>query len=213
MGLLGDRVDGFGHAKMAKFWERERWGRMGFSFSSLGYGWILLWLVLTDKERAISCLVLFVHAIFSFLDTTFARFNILTNIDSFHINIWLYTLQSISCPFSSFVSTKSFQRNRVLRHYASRVARQLQWRLHRSLKPGWPVKPQVALRPIAGMKAGTATQGRGVVVPLLDLSTSPNPSSSSPRILLPLTSCWRIGLRFSVMETVQVMCSFLVWVF
>ena len=99
---------------------------------------------LTDKERAISCLVLFVHAIFSFLDTTFARFNILTNIDSFHINIWLYTLQSISCPFSSFVSTKSFQRNRVLRHYASRVARQLQWRLHRSLKPGWPVKPQVA---------------------------------------------------------------------
>ena len=42
---------------------------------------------LTDKERAISCLVLFVHAIFSFLDTTFARFNILTNIDSFHINI------------------------------------------------------------------------------------------------------------------------------
>ena len=128
---------------------------------------------LTDNERAISCLVLFVHAIFSFLDTTFARFNILTNIDSFHINIWLYTLQSISCPFSSFVSTKSFQRSRVLRHYASRVARQLQWRLHRSLKPGWPVKPQVVHHPIAGMKAGTATQGRGVGVPLLDASTSP----------------------------------------
>ena len=113
---------------------------------------------------------------------------------------------------SSFVLTKSFQRNRVLRHCASRVARQLQWRLHRSLKPGWPVKPQVVHWPIAGMKAGTATQGRGIVVLLLNVSTSPNPSSSSPRILLPLTSCWRIGLRFSVMETVQVMCSFLVWV-
>ena len=50
MGLHGDRVDGFGHAKMAKFWERERWGRMGFSFSSLGYGWILLWLVWPIKS-------------------------------------------------------------------------------------------------------------------------------------------------------------------
>ena len=135
------------------------------------------------------------------------------NIDSFHSNIWLFMLQSLSCPSSSFVSAKSFQCTRFLRHCASRVPRQLQRRLHRSLKPGWPVKPQVAHRPIAGMKAGTATQGRGVVVPLLNLSTSPNPSSSSPRILLPLTSCWRIGLRFSVMETVQVMCSFLVWVF
>ena len=213
MGLHGDRVDGFGHAKMAKFWERERWGRMGFSFSSLGYGWILLWLVWPIKSARfhvwfylsmLSTLSLIRHLRGSISKQTLIHF-ILT---------YDYTRSNrFPVHISSFVSTKSFQRNRVLRHYASRVARQLQWRLHRSLKPGWPVKPQVALRPIAGMKAGTATQGRGVVVPLLDLSTSPNPSSSSPRILLPLTSCWRIGLRFSVMETVQVMCSFLVWVF
>ena len=114
---------------------------------------------------------------------------------------------------SSFVSVKSFQRNRSLRHCASQVARQLQRRLHRNHKPGQPFKPQVARRPIAGTKAGTATQGFGVVVPLLNASTSPNPSSSSPRILLPLTSCWRIELRFSVMEIVQVMCPFFIWVF
>ena len=41
----------------------------------------------TDKERAISCLVLFVNAIYSFLDTTLAWFNIQINIDSFHSDI------------------------------------------------------------------------------------------------------------------------------
>ena len=112
-----------------------------------------------------------------------------------------------SVHVSSFVSIKSFQRNWFLRHCASQVARQLQSQARAAMKP------QVARQPIAGMKAGIATQGRGVVVPLLNVSTSPNPSSSSPRILLPLTSCWRIGLRFSVMETVQVMCSFFYLVF
>ena len=168
---------------------------------------------LTDKECVISCLVLIIHAIDSFPDTTFAWSISKQTLTHFIVTYDYSCSNRFPVHTSSFVSTKSFLCNQFLRHCASRVARQLQWRLHRSLKPGWPVKPQVAHRPIAGMKAGTATQGRGVVVPLLNASTSPNPSSSSPRILLPLTSCWRIGLRFSVMETVQVMCSFFYLVF
>ena len=161
---------------------------------------------LTDKERAISCLVLFVHAIYSFLDTTFAWFNIQINIDSFIVTYDYTRSNRFPVQNSSFVSVKSFQCNRSLRHCASRVARQRSGIPIEATSPG---DHEASSCPSTNRRheGWNSNQGRGVVGPLLNASTSPNPSSSSHRISLPLTSCWRIGLRFSVMEIVQVMCS------
>ena len=121
-------------------------------------------------------------------------------------------LQSLSCPYQFIRVHQKLPTHSILT--SLRISSGSSTAVASPSKPQARVtmKPQVARRPIAGTKAGTATQGRGIVGPLLNASTSPNPSSSSHRIPLPLTSCWRIGLRFSVMEIVQVMCFFFIWV-